>query len=315
MAIHNNPEGFRGIPPSGHNFLGNCEGLPPPKLHDGLYYRSDLPVNIEPLESRLVDMNAGSKVQDYQIWTETAWTVEHGTIGAVERFNGKLLEELIELNEAIVDYTNDPSHADELKNAVVSEAGDVLWCATALACLANADIDSGIKNRLFRYIMGVQHFEKGNPVKPSWRDTASTLAVKYGQLEVKEIDSLIIQGFEPLPSPVMNVFDVDHDDENIEDHMNTLLFKCHQFMNGAERQFGGPKDEQSAVLPSAFEEQARQASEVVAEIYLELGYITAKVVGVSLSEIIQLNVHKISSRIESNTVVKEKSTRGIDTVR
>lgn len=198
MVFHNTPGGYNPIEPKDERVLNSTyfRDKAPPKEDGGLYSRTDIPVDKAGLESGLLD--GAATILDYQYWAETAWKEEHGTFPAVERFSTKLREECGELAMASIRVENQgltTQNQEEFKK----ECGDVLWCATALASCAGADIDSGLKNLLFRYLMGTQRrdAETGQLVAPIWRPKASELATKYDQLTIRDIDSLVDEHFEP----------------------------------------------------------------------------------------------------------------------
>jgi hypothetical protein len=193
---------------------------------------------------------------------------------------------------------------------MLKECGDVLWCTTALASCAMADVDSGTKNLLFRYVMGVRHFDVGKPVEPKWRSKAGALATKYHQLGIKDIDDLLAVGFEPLPSTVMNVDDIDEDDGGISEHLVMLFGYCLRLINGADEQYGrGAEEDENLVMESYFLMQSRQAGELVGQIYLELAFIANRALSKSLADIIRENVAKLATRVATQTVDKVDGPR------
>lgn len=303
MIEHNSPDGYRAVTPSGENLYFHPSFHATPEQREGLYYRSDLPIDIDQATERL--LHGKGLVQDYQYWADQAWKKEHGTYAAVERFGDKLYEELEEFGNELRPVTYGESVAAE---KLISEAGDVLWCATALASCAMADLDASFKTLVFRYVRGVQHImDDGSYSQPSWRATASKLATKYEQLTTADINKLLQAGFEPLFSPVMNIDEPDSDEGSPVDHMYTCLGVCAALRNETEAQYGWNGD--SHVLPGAFKQKSHVIGELVASVFLETAWITRKVTGASLADILRANVTKVNSRVATQTVDKSDGQR------
>lgn len=315
MAFHNSNNGFKGFPPHDEAVIGYASGYTVPRERDGLFYRSDLPIDYDELGKRLIEYPYEASIQDYQYWTEAGWKTPQGSYDSVDRLANKIVEEQSELAKAM--YEADRANDDNLPLArehILEEAGDVLWVTTSLASIANADIDSGLKNLLFEYVMGVQHFKDGQVIEPKWRKKVANLATKYHQLTVSDLERLVGEGFEPLPSPVINVFDPEEDFEDVDKHMVTVLGLAHEVRNLVQQQFGGDAEARAEgdityQLPTAFRERARLIGRSAARMYLELAFIAERATNRGLSDMVSMNVAKITERIATGTVDKADGER------
>lgn len=303
MIEHNSPKGYKGVTPNSETILFHPAFHATPEQRDGLFYRNDLQIDIQEATERL--LGGTGLIQDYQYWADQAWKKAHGTYEAVERFGDKLYEE----HEEFANELRPLTYGDTVDSEkLISEAGDVLWCTTALASCATADLDAAFKILLFRYIRGVQHVAPdGDYVEPPWRTTAAALATKYEQLTMADIDLLMKAGFEPLFSPVMNIFDPEDDEDSPIDHLLTSLALCAALRNETEAQYGWDGD--SLVLPGAFKEKSHLVGELAAGLFLEVSWITRKVSSVGLGQILGANVLKVNSRVATQTVDKSDGKR------
>ncbi|HUD06915.1 MAG TPA: hypothetical protein VMR34_03450 [Candidatus Saccharimonadales bacterium] len=311
MVFHNRPGGYSGIEPLDEHVYTSTHAreLSPPVFNDGLYYRGDVDVDPDELKTVLLE-NPFASILDYQRWAETAWKEEQGTFAAVERFGEKLREEVGELATAMFTLEREGVDTPESRNEVLLECGDVLWCVTTLACCVNADIDSGLKVRLFRYLMGAQYFKSSQVIKPRWRQPVADLAVKFEQAYIRDVDEVIEEGFEPLRSPVMNVYDADEEEDDEIGHFGNLAGWCLQLINGSRAQFGRLEDGYTENMTgSSFDEQSRQAGELIGQIYLEIAFIANRSLGLGLEEVIRANVEKLLKRVASNTLDKDDGDR------
>ncbi len=83
----------------------------------------------------------------YQLWNALDWRKPHDEPESAQRFVFKLQEELFECLEAFEEMQanlGSKEHTDEF----VSELGDVLFCATACATIARADIEKGTSHQM-----------------------------------------------------------------------------------------------------------------------------------------------------------------------
>lgn len=308
MVFHNNDNGYKPVVPNDEAVMTPLSEHREPRVRDGLFYRSDLEMDLGQLAINLIEHPFEASVQDYQYWSEAGWKTPHGSYDSVERFANKLVEEQAELTLAVFEDLR------TTRDHVLEEAGDVLWVTTALASVAIADIDSGLKNLLFEYVMGVQHFKDGEVIEPRWRQAAAKLATKYGQITISDLEGLIREGFEPLPSSVMNIYDPEEDNEDVDQHLLTVMALGFSIKNAIQQQYGGDSESRAEgdityPLPSAFYEYARTIGGLSARMYLELAFITERSVDRGLSDVVSMNVAKISERINSGTIDKTDGER------
>lgn len=304
MTVHNHPDGYPRFPASEPHIIDYSGMSAQSVLQDGLFYRSDL-LGIHELESSL--LTGDGAVQDYQRWVDSGWKREHGTSGAAERFMSKLEEEFEEFATEIKHHAMGRGSAEE----IIGEAGDVIWCTTALTSCLGGDLGDGMKSLLYHYTAGVQLIdEQGRAMPPSWRPTAAQLAIAYEPTDIKGLDELIAAHFEPLPSPVMNIFDDGYPEVDPYEHLITMAAHTSALISHANRIF--QPEENSAerrIINGGMPEYGRTAAELAANIYLETAWIVHHITGVRLADIIRINVQKISGRIANNQVDKTDNPR------
>jgi NTP pyrophosphatase (non-canonical NTP hydrolase) len=317
MSIFSNSsDGYDGFPPRDPNVLASPFSSAEIIERDGLFTRHNELFNQSDLALELLTAHEGTEFNHYQYWAETSWKTEQGTKSSARRFIDKLREETLEFQQAIEDYRQNFLETDEekLKEEVILEAGDIIWCLTALSCNARADIDAGARTVLFKYVRGTRHIVGETVEEPSWRNYAGTLATKYGQLTLGEIDGLIDEGFEPSPSPVMNVINPERDEYSLDEHllMGSILAASLALMH--EKQYGyaeeNSEESSSFVMQQKFDELGIEVAELASQLLVETLYIVKKVLpDVTLAEIVSKNVTKLSKRVETQTIDKQDGTR------
>ena len=310
----NGPDTYQGPSPlDGANVVPPASLQPAPALRDGLYFRRDIAHDPAVLAEAI--NGDGGTVQDYQYWAETGWKTAHGTHSSVARFGRKLDEERAELAQAAVDFLREPDEAHQ--RDVVSELGDVLLCLTALTSNASASIDSSLKLHLYQYVMGIQWIDRrGETIEPTWRPLAASMATKFGQIAIAEVDELIEAGFVPLPSPVMNVFDPDDPEDmpTLFDWSSWLVTDVAVLRGLAEQQYawGGARDTERVsymMLPDGFRNAAQAIGQQAAKFYLEAAYVARHDLGATLSSVMRANVAKIMPRIAQRLIDKTDGPR------
>lgn len=319
MAFVNSPDRYVALGSHDERVLAN--GFPSVIAEDdkGLFYPvrgQDDPQQVERQRAEAILENpAHSTLQDYQYWAESGWKTPHGTYAAADRFGKKVYEEHEELHLAIKALKNAKYDDKPVKphvSKVLHELGDVLWCMSAEASNASVGLDESMKNTLYRYVMGMQHWAGSEPVEPSWRPAAARLATKYGLITVGDIDELIAARFEPTPSPVMNV-DADEFENGVEEHMNSLLFNVSAARNASEMQYGygegATASEKFLIMPEYYHKMGSVVGELVATSILEIAFIAKWALGKRLGAVIAANVTKVSGRIQKNLVDKADGKR------
>lgn len=317
MSIRSNmPEGYHPFGTTDpHVFDGNGPDAAPIEL-GGLYYRRDAKYSYDELSSTLLQCSEEANFLSYQYWAEFAWKTQQGTYNSAERFIDKLTEEHLEFKLAVDQFRQCTEKDDKpaLAKEVVLEAGDVMWCITALSSNAQSDIDAGMRNILFAYTRGTQHIRNLVAEKPRWRDVVGSMAVKYDQLNFGDLDQIIAAGFEPQPSPLMNIFDSDEEQFDVPQHLFMEAGLIAVIASLHRRQYGYgddlSKNPTSFVMPGEFQRLALQIAEVASSCLLETLYVANKLLpGISMATIVNKNVEKISSRVITNTVDKTDGER------
>lgn len=290
------------MPPQALHIVGTPITRPLITEELGLHYRKD--VDCESFADSLV-AGTGS-LQDYQFWVDNAWKQEHGTPEAAGRFLGKLIEERGEFHDATLDCLADSS--DDKRKEVDAEAGDVLWCATAIASLATADLDQDMKTLLFEYNHGVGYIDLDEPHHPAWQPEAGNLSVQRSPLLTLGIDGLVDTGFEPLASTARNI-DRLEDDGDVEDHLVQVLWTTEAIANRTRDIFALDEDDPTLLLPEAIRQKSEVIGDYVARLYLEIAFIVARTSGSTLTDVISRNVTKLSGRIAEGKVDKSDGPR------
>ncbi len=249
-------------------------------------------------------------ITDYQEWAEIGWKTNHGTYNAASRFTGKLIEEAGELAEADEIFVHSGSNPEsEQAIELLSELGDVLWCATALASNSTADIDAAMKRQLYEYTMGVAHYNQGQRIDAiPWRDASTQLATKQSDITIIEISELMTKGFEPLASPARNVHD-DEPDLNPDEHITLIMFDAVTLRGCVDQQYTYGETEDEIHMASSYDAKADNIATIVSEIYLNVAYVASKRLGMTLDNVVAKNMAKINARIKAKRVDKSDGTR------
>jgi hypothetical protein len=302
MVRHNNESARRTIKPDPEQVMGSMQAsMHVPAVRGGLYYRSDVNHDMATIEGRLLLGEDDATVLDFQDYVESAWKTRQGSRESVERFSGKIDEEIIEYHEALSDLLGRQTPTQEAIKEAELELGDLVWCTTALASNGGAPIDVGLKTLLFRYVCGTQWIVDEVEVLPVWRQTAHELSGKFHPISIAEIDGLIDVGFEPAPSPVMNIFDPEAPEQTIDQHLLNMvmalssakLIAGHQYSTG-----------ETVVMGGRFDNLALELGELAARVFLEAAYINSNTTHSGLISVIGKNVAKISDRVAKNHVDK-----------
>jgi len=312
----NKPDGYAPFGPQDDHIISHAKRKVTPVEVDSLFY-----INSPETEATEI-----STISSYQEWVETGWKQRHGTYKAAGRFSDKLVEESIELREAYHTFYQsgseiEPSDATEL----LSELGDVLWCATALASNSSADIDSAIKKRMYAYTMGIIYYDEvekipnannrylddGYRFKTSnipWRDQASVLSTKFADIELSDFDKLIADGFEPLPSPAMNI-PTDEPFSSVGESIMLASFDAITLRGLVNQQFNYGETKNTYIMPERYDGMAQDIAVIVSEIYLNVAYIAHHSLGLRLEDVVAKNIAKINARIQANRVDKTDGAR------
>ncbi len=301
-VVSNNPDGYKGIEPQDPYIMGTTPANRHIVERDGLYYRDDIDADFLALTQSLLENGAESELSTYQYWAESGWKTEHGTFSSVERFATKVREEYGEFVEAVNDGSTDE---------IVSEAGDALWCFTALASNGAGDISQGLKTQINEYADNMLHAdERGVVLEPIWRPKAVTLTQKAGSLTVGEITDLIKAKFEPTISPIM-IVDADEYDEDVRGHLQSLFYGAYGIEGPHHRQYGY-NDTETTI--EDFYRQSVTVLRLVSMAVLQIAFIVplATEGAADFGDVVAHNVEKVSARIQQGRVDKTDGERTED---
>lgn len=270
--------------------------------NSGLYYRSrvfpGLAQSVDACRSGEVPYSELS-LDAFQSWVELGWKKPHASAEAAERFMAKALEEYREVDEALEDYweTRNPGH-------LLEELGDFQWCIGANACNSGVVLGDDIKLRLYEYAVGTKvRTADGSFDYADWYGHAASLSVKRTSPTIGDIDDLISRGFVPQMSPAMNLYDEEEISPTV--FMSDFLLYLAVLRNASEHLYqSGRPSLQSSSLRSF----NRDIGALTSEVMLRTAAI-ASYVGSSLAHVVQVNIDKVSDRVEKNLVDKTDGSR------
>lgn len=309
MVFHNDADKYIGFEPPSAAFSHDPNNLEVPNGRAGLFFRDDIPRDTEAITEQFVSYPAEGCITDYQFWVDNAWKRPHTSTEAAGRFSGKLAEEYKELSEAFDAFST--SNKDEHRDAVVSELGDVLWSATALANNSHVDVETGLRMLLFRYTLGIREF--GDNRVPSWHGLSARICTQADKLHINDIDELTANGFEALPSPVMNVDSSESYYEDYHENLSSLLMEAMKLSHIVEKQYDWDSDSQAYrgntyIYAGGLHADEEEVADAIARIYIRIGFM-ARVIGSTLAEVTQRNVIKISQRANAGLIDKTDGPR------
>jgi NTP pyrophosphatase (non-canonical NTP hydrolase) len=254
-----------------------------------------------------VDVDNITSLSDYQNFVNENWKSQHGTYDSTARFGEKLEEECDELLKAY------ESASDTRKKDIISELGDVAFCAVALASNSSADLDRSTKIRLFQYIHGVKAVDSDHPdQEPVWRDNAANLSTKSGPIEISDIDQLIEDGFEPLHSPIMNVWENDAPQFDERQHLGSIAYRAMCAISGAKQQYKYGGDDENLSRFKNYDYYTDDIGEMTADIMLEIAYLAKTSLAKTLNDMLQKNIQKITKRTTAGLIDKADGQRSED---
>ena len=262
--------------------------------------------------SRVIEPEAITTVGEYQQWSSQDWKKPHGTYKAAQRFSAKLIEETGELREAFRAYHS--ATADDkstLAAEAISEMGDVIWCAAALAANSSADIDSGLKLRLYDHTMGTRVWSNGTSMTPPWHEQSRNLSTKPTEVTLDDLQQLINADFEPTPSPAINLDD-DEPFLGLFEHVDALQYYAVTLRSLADQQYAYGEQESTIVMPELYDRIAKDIGIVAAIVFLEAAYIIHHAFGKDLQAVIAKNTAKITGRVQGGYVDKTDGERPTD---
>lgn len=232
-------------------------------------------------------------IDDYQAWCELNWKAPHGTVTSNTRLVDKLFEENTELKESF--YHN--SSAQEL----VSELGDILWCATAIASDLKVNVKHGLMELFYLYGRGTVIFETAEP--PEWVKQAQVLTFNKS-LQAGDIDEMVAKGYEPQASPVMYTDDSPMLTElELEDAVNNIEINSLMLSSIARMNY------EPDLYQSGATQRGDEIACLVAKMYIDVAFIARHRTDASLVEVIRANIRKLSNRVDNNLIDKSDGTR------
>jgi NTP pyrophosphatase (non-canonical NTP hydrolase) len=304
------------IYPSDENVIS---GIMPPTDYserESLFNRRDIKIDLNAIENQIIKKDPTLTVEEFQYWAEGNWKTKPGTFSSSERFSEKLKEEFHEAVEAFELLADDPGN-EKLKSDLASELGDILWCMSAIASNGGASIDMGLRIYLHKYALGMQIVKEGKAFPPNWHPKAAGISTQWEKITVQDLESLIGDGFEPTPSPVMNIYseDIGEAEYDVERHIKSMLGG--QLLSAAQTlvqaQYGkshAPNEAKDTIIMQGyFDACAVRLSEIYAATVTEIAYIASTQLKMSLSEIMQENALKLSNRVSKGQVDKQDAPR------
>jgi NTP pyrophosphatase (non-canonical NTP hydrolase) len=290
-----------------------------PFERDGLYYLDPSGDGIRQVKT----------VTDYQRFAQEGWKEPHGTYAASGRFSKKLDEEVGESLEADTIFmasVQDPESPEALE--LLSELGDVLWCATALAANSSVDINEELKVLLAEYKRKMINYKSNSarlvfgatesiypdfgydPVRLPWRALARNLTRVRG-VTLSSISELVApgSGFEPLPSCWMRLPD-DEPFWDMEQHIDYgIRFAAQTMKSIADQQYGYGETESDGVIVCNYDDKSHSQGHLAASIYLEVAYVASHRLGLTLEDVVAKNMDKLNARIVAGRVDKTDGER------
>jgi hypothetical protein len=146
--------------------------------------------------------------------------------------------------------------------------------------------------------------------QPSWRQYAAKLATKPDPITIEELDELFSIGFEPTPSPAMNLEedDIFHDARG---HAMTIMCLSRSVRSEHYTQWGYDEDPryETFITPGFFYKKAEELRETAAFILLAVGFIGNQYREQRLADAVGTLVQKIQGRIEAGKIDKTDGHR------
>lgn len=302
VRINRTGSQYRPIDYQGVDYATRCTPEDPAQMHDGLYYRSQTFASLKAdVDSCRIGTMAYEQlsVEALQAWTESGWKTPHSSFDSVKRLGDKAHEEAGEVDDALEEFwnTRDKTH-------LIDELGDYLWVTSAFASNGSVVISDAIKKRLYAYAMGTKVRTSSGFEEPEWYDAAAGLATKRGSLNLGDLDDIISAGFVPRFSPVMNLYE--KEEICCTNFAEDLIAYSTYMIGMASQQHGYNED---AYVPhEVFEGLSDAIGNVAAEVYFRVAAM-AHFVGGSISEVVKVNIDKISKRIAAGMIDKTDCTR------
>lgn len=310
--------------PTGPSFVFGPGGTPHIKeTPDRLYVREEFSsVKGAELRRTIEHDTPNLDVSSYQFWAQDSWKAAHGTYAATERFSNKLIEEHEEFLIAAYAYVRSKESIEHRQKEMISEAGDVLWCANGIVSNASGYIRIGIGRYLYEASMGtIVYDDTPRPRHPVWRTTALGIATNnLDSMTYGDLDKLLDAKFMSHPSSVMNIDDEDEytsDPMSVVAHFEQTAMEARALEVIAKRQYNYGEDpaqtfgatyhttETYLELTASIEKQA-------AKMILDVGFVLHALANVTLGDAVKSNYSKIQSRINAGRIDRSDGERSSD---
>ncbi|MEO6110045.1 MAG: hypothetical protein ABIP50_03490 [Candidatus Saccharimonadales bacterium] len=273
-------------------------------MESGLYSRRILTDEELLAFSEVIETDpARLTLEDWQLWTQHAWKTEHGTSESAERFGEKLIEEYAETDAAMLAYLEEPT--EQKRVALLSEAGDVLWCLAAGMSNSGVSAETALQSHLMQASMGILIFNnQGQPTYPKWRTTAMETAHRtLSPISLADVDNLILAGYEPQPSLVMNLEEGDEfDGDPVEAYYRWQIDTAIPYSVRSLMQQQLPSEDSGYQGSSSYNRFREDIGLNATYIFLRTAFMLRVVAGASLTDAVAINYAKIHSRIAAGLV-------------
>ncbi len=291
-------EGYKPIAPDSEHIFSSFGCKVDSIAVDGLYnlvrYEKELPKSLT--------------VSAYQEWVENSWKAKHGTYEAAQRFVGKLLEEVGEMKDAYDIFIAEGDRSEDVASELLSEIGDVLWCTTACASNSTADLDAGIKLRMYEHAMGIAKFDKQDSKPFEWRKKIAEMATLQSDLKLSDINEAIELGYEPFDSILMNISD-DGPEYSIDDHIMMIMTNAVMLRGCVDQQYCYGELGDTVIYTEQYDSHGENVRLFSSNVLLHAYYVAHHVLGASIEDVLKKNILKIDARVSAKKVDKTDGVR------
>ncbi len=237
------------------------------------------------------DLLYGQTITDYQNWVELDWKRPHGTHEAHTRFREGLIGEHIELAEEIVQLgaTLDGSRGADV-DATVSELGDVVWYAVALASNVGVSAEHAIRSHMHRQWIQITPEDRITFVRLDYLAASDQLPVLDSPRDFVHPDfyAEMAEG---------------------EEILSDLYYRAAMIAIAAEQIFGD-NDPDTYVTDGAVWKKNREVVEPALGLLLSAAAVHShRVLNTPLTEVIRKNIQKIGARVETGTIDRSDGRR------
>lgn len=296
--------------------LTGITGDNPQFMHDpetGLYRRTD--DEAHNFAARLNRTPDGSfTLRWWQQWSQDAWKVRHGTPEASVRFVTKLIEEYDELGAEIKRAVKNGSVDPALREKIISETGDNIWCQGAAASNVGISAEDAYRQYLRDLSAGMRIMVDGKPTLPDWHGTAMAQVCTGRLLTDHDVDRFFDAGYVPQPGTHMHLDPEDFEPQSAHDVSHDwALYSIlpHVAMNLSLYYYGVNEDltPREEPVPYSPEENHANMQRVIAESMVRTLYAARVLTGATMGEIVRKNYEKLTGRVVLNLLDKTDGAR------